>query len=168
MHLIVEEFGVFISKHQGRLRVEKQQKRLQEVPIMQLEQLLICSNGVSLSSDVVRVCAQEGIPIHFLNGRNGDDYGTLFASGLTGMALTKRAQLLAFSDQKGAQLASAFVQSKIGNQSQLLRYLAKNRKESQAELYQRLQETAQSVLDHQVAWSRAPARWRATRKADGA
>lgn len=153
MHLIVEEFGVFISKHQGRLRVEKQQKRLQEVPIMQLEQLLICSNGVGLSSDVVRVCAQEGIPIHFLNGRDGDDYGTLFASGLTGMALTKRAQLLAFNDQKGARLAYAFVQSKISNQSQLLRYLAKNRKESQPELYQQLQASAQAILDQQVGWS---------------
>ncbi|MFN8568860.1 MAG: CRISPR-associated endonuclease Cas1 [Kouleothrix sp.] len=90
MHLIVEERGVFVSKHQGRLRVEQGKQRLAEVPIMHLEQVLICSNGVGLSSDVVRACAEEGIPIHFLNGSHGDDYGTLFASGLTGMALTKR------------------------------------------------------------------------------
>ncbi len=100
MHLIVEQYGVFVSKHQGRLRVEKDKQRLAEVPIMHLEQVLICSNGVGLSSDVVRACAEEGIPIHFLNGSAGDDYGTLFASGLTGMALTKRAQLRAYEDER--------------------------------------------------------------------
>ena len=89
MHLIVEQRGCFVSKHQGRLRVEKDKQRLAEAPIMHLEQLLIVSNGVGLSSDVVRVCCEEGIPIHFLNGHDGDDYGTLFASGLTGMAILR-------------------------------------------------------------------------------
>ena len=42
MHLIVEQRGVFVSKHQGRLRVEKDKQRLAEVPIMHLEQVLIC------------------------------------------------------------------------------------------------------------------------------
>ena len=31
MHLIVEVRGTFVSKHQGRLRFEKQQQRLAEV-----------------------------------------------------------------------------------------------------------------------------------------
>ena len=41
MHLIVEARGSFVSKHQGRLRVEKDKQRLAEMPIMHLEQLLI-------------------------------------------------------------------------------------------------------------------------------
>jgi CRISPR-associated protein Cas1 len=147
MHLIVEERGSFLSKHQGRLRVEKDRQRLAEVPIMHLEQVLIVSNGVALSSDVVRACAEEGIPIHFLNGREGDDYGTLVASGLTGMALTRRAQLRAYDDERGLHLARAFAAGKIQSQASMLRYAAKYRKESDPALYQELMAAATEILD---------------------
>jgi CRISP-associated protein Cas1 len=154
MHLIVEQRGCFVSKHQGRLRVEKDKQRLAEAPIMHLEQLLIVSNGVGLSSDVVRVCCEEGIPIHFLNGHDGDDYGTLFSSGLTGMALTKRAQLRAYEDERGLALAKAFVIGKLHSQSNMLRYAAKYRKETDAELHQALQLAAIEVLDRLPAIGR--------------
>lgn len=147
MHLIVAERGSFISKHQGRLRVEKGKQRLDEVPLMHLKQVLVVSNGVGLSSDVVRVCCEEGIPIHFLNGRDGDDYGTLFASGLTGMALTKRAQLRAYEDERGLILARSFATGKIQSQSNMLRYAAKYRKEADPPLYQALMQAATEVLD---------------------
>ena len=72
MDLIVEEYGTFVAKHQGRLRVTKGKQRLAEVPLMHLGQIVICSNGVGLSSDVVKICAEKGIPIHFLNGADND------------------------------------------------------------------------------------------------
>jgi CRISPR-associated protein Cas1 len=147
MYLIVETYGAFVAKHQGRLRVEKGKERLAEVPIMHLEQVLICSDGVALSSDVVRVCATEGIPIHFLNGHDGDDYGTLVSSGLTGMALTRRAQLQAYEDRRGVQLALAFVRGKIHSQSNMLRYLVKNRREAEPTLYQEFTLAATELLD---------------------
>lgn len=147
MWLIVEQFGAFVGKHQGRLRVMQGKERLQEVPLLHLEQVLIGSDGVSLSSDVVRACAEEGIPIHFLNLDNGDDYGTLVSSGLSGMALTRRAQLRAYDDERGLQIARAFAVGKIQSQSNLLRYLAKNRKESAPELYADLTRVATEILD---------------------
>ena len=147
MHLIVEQRGTFVAKHQGRLRVTKDKERLAEVPIMHLEQVLICSDGIGLSSDVVRVCAEEGIPIHFLNHPDGNDYGTLFASGLTGMALTKRAQLRAYEDGRGLDLARTFAIGKIQSQANLLRYAAKYRKEADLALHQELMTAATEVLD---------------------
>lgn len=147
MYLIVEQRGAFLAKHQGRLRVTKDRERLAEVPIMHLEQVLICSNGVALSSDVVRVCAEEGIPIHFLNGSDGNEYGTLFASGLTGMALTKRAQLRAYDDERGLVLAKAFASGKIQSQANVLRYSAKYRKETDPALFQALSLAAIEVAD---------------------
>lgn len=147
MHLIVETFGTFVAKHQGRLRVTRDKERLAEVPLMHLEQVLICSDGVGISSDVVRACAEAGIPIHFLNGRDGDDYGTLVASGLTGMALTKRAQLHAYEDERGLVLARAFVGGKVQSQVNLLRYSAKYRKEQDSGLYEELMVAATEILD---------------------
>ncbi len=154
MHLIVEEYGAFVSKHQGRLRVEKGKQRLAEVPIMHLEQVLIVSNGVGLSSDVVRACSEEGIPIHFLNGDRDVDCGTLVHSGLTGMALTRRAQLRAYEDERGLALARAFAGGKIQNQANLLRYAAKYRKETDPALHQELTLAATEVLDHLHAVNR--------------
>lgn len=102
---------------------------------------------MGLSSDVVRACAEEGIPIHFLNGSHGDDYGTLFASGLTGMALTKRTQLRAYEDERGLILAKAFVGGKLQSQANMLRYAAKYRKAADPELHQALTLAATEVLD---------------------
>ncbi|HEY3230250.1 MAG TPA: CRISPR-associated endonuclease Cas1 [Roseiflexaceae bacterium] len=147
MQLIVDTYGTFISKHQGRLRVEKDKQRLAEVPLMHLEQVLIVSNGVGLSSDVVRACCEEGIPIHFLNGQEGADYGTLVHSGLTGMALTKRAQLRAYEDERGLALARAFASGKIQSQANMLRYAAKYRKEADPELHAALMLAAIETLD---------------------
>ncbi len=154
MHLIVDQIGSFISKHQGRLRVEKGKERLAEVPLLHLEQVVICSNGVALSSDVVRACCKEGIPIHFLNGRDGDDYGTLVHSGLTGMALTKRAQLRAYEEGRGLDLARAFASGKVQSQANLLRYIAKYRKEADPDLYAVLTTAATEVLDSLPALAR--------------
>lgn len=154
MHLIVETYGAFVAKHQGRLRVTKEKQRLAEVPLMHLEQVLICSDGVGLSSDVVRACAEEGIAIHFLNGRDGDDYGTLVHSGLTGMALTKRAQLRAYADERGLALAKAFASGKIQSQANLLRYAAKYRKAADPELHDTLSLGAIEVLDSLPAIAR--------------
>ncbi|WP_333691985.1 CRISPR-associated endonuclease Cas1 [Chloroflexus sp.] len=66
MELIVSEHGSFIGKHQGRLRVFKDNERKREVPIMHLRQVIICGNGVAISSDAARACSEEGIPIHFI------------------------------------------------------------------------------------------------------
>ncbi len=69
MELIVEGKGTFLGKHQGRLRVSREQKTVTEVPLIHLKQVIIVDNGVAVSSDVIRVCSEEGIPIHFISSR---------------------------------------------------------------------------------------------------
>lgn len=152
MELVVATFGAFVSKHQGRLRVEKKGERLAEVPLLHLEQVVIASSGVSLSSDVVRVCCEEGIPIHFVG--SGRAYGGLYSAGLTGTVLTRRAQLLAYADGRGLALARAFVIGKLRNQANLLRYMAKYRKQTDPELHAEIMLVAGEVLDHAIAVER--------------
>ena len=74
--LIIDQYGAFVSKHQGRLRVTQQERTLAEAPIMHLQRVVITGRGVSLSSDVIAACCQEGIPIHFLDSR-GQPYAGL-------------------------------------------------------------------------------------------
>lgn len=141
MELIVETHGVLVSKHQGRLRVMREKEKLQEVPLVMLEQVLITSSGVAVTSDVVRACSENGIPIHFVSG-DGRSYGTLYSSGLTGTIQTRRAQLEAYADERGATLAHAFVRGKLENQINLLRAMAKNRRENDLDCFEEIQHSA--------------------------
>jgi len=150
-HLIVDQYGAFVGKHSGRLRVTRQKDgkttKLVEAPLIHLEGVLVTGRGVGLSADAVQVCSQEGIPIHFLDSR-GRPYAALYSAGLTGTVLTRREQLLAYNDRRGLSLAKAFATGKIRNQAGFLRYAAKYRREADPQLYQTLREGAGQVLKH--------------------
>lgn len=137
MDLIVEGRGAFVGKHQGRLRVTREGKVVTEAPLIHLEHVLIVDNGVSISSDAVRVCAEEGIPIHFVGG-TGHVHAGLYSAGLTGTVLTRRAQLAAYDTARGLQLALAYVHGKLENQINLLRYVGKYRKETQPDIFREI------------------------------
>jgi len=145
--LIADEFGSHIGKYSGRLKVTKKKEVLAQAPLLHLESVTIASNGVSISADAVRACTERGIPIHFLSG-TGNPYASLYSAGLTGTVLTRRAQLAAYRDMRGVKLAVAFAGGKIENQSRLLKYVAKYRKETDVELYQELRYLWSEVIDH--------------------
>lgn len=146
-NLVVDQYGAFIGKHSGRLRVTKDKEKLAEAPLLHLEQVLVTGRGIGLSADVIRACCTEGIPIYFVDGR-GRPYAAIYAAGLTGTVLTRREQLLAYSDRRGLDLAIGFARGKITNQAGFLRYAAKYRQETDAELYQELRLRADEVQDH--------------------
>jgi CRISP-associated protein Cas1 len=147
MELIVEGKGSFIGKHQGRLRVSREQKTVTEAPLIHLQQVLIVDTGVSISSDAIRACCEEGIPIHFLS-QNGTPIAGVYAAGLTGTVLTRRAQLLAYENATGVALAKAFVAGKLENQANLLRYMAKYRKETDSALHDEMMLIAIEMRDY--------------------
>jgi CRISPR-associated protein Cas1 len=146
-HLIVDQFGAFIGKHSGRLRVTKDKETLAEAPLLHLEQVLVTGEGIGLSADTIRACCTAGIPIYFVDSR-GRPYASLYAAGLTGTVLTRREQLLAYADRRGLELALAFARGKITNQAGFLRYAAKYRQETDPELYQELRSHADQVQEH--------------------
>jgi CRISP-associated protein Cas1 len=146
MELIVEGRGTFVSKHQGRLRVSRKQKMISELPLIHLERVIIVDNSIALSSDVIRVCCEEGIPIHFLSGR-GKPVASLYSAGLTGTVLTRRGQLLAYESSRGVTAAKAMIAGKLENQANLLRYIAKYRKETEPTLHEELMLVALEMRD---------------------
>lgn len=146
-HLLVDEFGSFVAKHQGRLRVTCQGEKRQDAPIMHLETVLVTGKGVSLSSDVVAACAEEGIPIHFLDS-HGHPVGSFYSAGLAATVETRRAQLTARDDGRGLAVALAIAEGKIRNQVNLLKYMSKNRKEKEPMVFDAVRLLADDVQDH--------------------
>ena len=127
--LVVDQYGAFLGKYQGRLRVSVSGETLSEAPLMHLQRVLVSGRGVSLSSDAIAACCREGIPIHSVDSR-GKPYAGLYAAGLTGTVLSRREQLAAYLDHRGLEVGGALAWGKIANQAAFLRYLAKYRKEA--------------------------------------
>jgi len=166
-HLIVDEFGVHIGKHSERLQVMRigegapSERLLQEAPLLHLETVLVNGRGVSLSADAIEACTERGIPIFFLDSL-GKPYAALYSAGLTGTVLTRRAQLAALASdldveacgKRGVAAALAFADGKIQNQANLLRYMAKYRKETNPELYAEMDRLAGQVLAHRAELAR--------------
>ncbi len=146
-HLIADTFGTHIGKYSERLKVTQGKETLAQAPLLHLKLVLVTSRGVSISADALEACAERGIPVFFVDG-SGKHYATVYSSGLTGTVLTRRAQLLAYYDWRGLQVALNIAEGKIRNQSATLKYLAKTRKETSPELYQELQLRAGEVLDN--------------------
>ena len=146
-HLIIDEFGSFVAKHQGRLRVTCQGEKRLDAPLMHLETVLVTGKGVSLSSDVVAACAEEGIPIHFLDSR-GHPVGSFYSAGLAATVATRRAQLTALGDRRSLAVALAIAEGKIRNQVNLLKYMSKNRREKEPATFEAVRLLSDEVQDH--------------------
>ncbi len=135
--LYADVFGSHIGKHSERLMYTKDKQVLAQAPLMHLQQVIIASMGVSISADAIAECCERGIPICFLDAL-GNAYAAIYSSGLGGTVLTRRAQLSAYSDGRGAVLSLAIADAKINNQAATLKYIAKSRKESDPDRYEAL------------------------------
>jgi len=152
-HFVIDQYGAYLGKHSAQLIVNKGDEKLAQAPLIHLESVVIANRGVSLSAEAVRECTERGIPIFFISG-TGTAYASLYSAGLTGTVATRRAQLEAFKDLRGLQLVIAFGMGKLQNQSTLLKYMAKYRKETAPDIYEELRLCSDEVLDHMIEMER--------------
>jgi len=148
--LIVVEFGAMVGKHSERVRVTVKGETVIEVPLIHLRQVLIKGRGAVISTDAILACAERGIALHVVGGsaRGAQTGASLYTQGLTGTVQTRRAQLLAYQDQRAVQAGLGFARAKITNQAALLHYTARNHKQSQPALSHELRVIEHEVLDH--------------------
>lgn len=146
--LILDRYGLFLSKHSERLRVKSEGKIVEEVPLIHLDSVLVTSRGVSISSDVIEVCSERGIDVVFIAG-NGEVYGRLGSPTLVGTVKTRREQMIALGDKRGLTLGKAFALGKILNQKNVLKYFARYRKSVDPDLYSLMDRTCKRLEDHE-------------------
>lgn len=146
-HVIVSNYGCFLSKTSERLIVKEHKNVVLELPFFDIEHITVASKGVGLSTDVIQMCAEQGIPITFLSSR-GEPYALLSSPTLTATATTRREQYKALEDQRGLNLVKEIIDSKIHNQSSLLKYAAKYRKIKDLSTYAYTMDTAKKVNEH--------------------
>ncbi|MDH7578359.1 MAG: CRISPR-associated endonuclease Cas1 [Bacillota bacterium] len=135
--IFIINFGTTLGKKSERLVIKEQGKVIGEIPFRDITCLTIASRGVSLSSDVVLECIQHGIQINFLTP-SGKPCAKVTSPQLSGTVITRREQILAYNDNRGLALALAFIDGKLRNQVNVLKYFGKYRRASDPALYQEL------------------------------
>jgi CRISPR-associated protein Cas1 len=136
--LLVSGFGLFVGKKGERVVIRKGKETCGQVPLLRLQEIVIGSKGVSISADLLEELCDRGIRVAFLSG-SGRPYALLTSPLLTATVETRRAQLAAHDNERGAEIARWVVAGKLRNQEKLLRYFGKSR---EGEARRHLEETA--------------------------
>jgi CRISP-associated protein Cas1 len=129
----------------GAARPPKASADQVEVPLFRVGHIVVASNGVSISTDLIEACCERGIRLSFLT-RGGKPFAMLSSPMLTATVLTRREQLAAYGDERGVEFAKAVVRGKLGNQAALLRYFGKYLKTADHEAFAKLAEIAIGLI----------------------
>jgi CRISPR-associated protein Cas1 len=97
----------------------------EEIPLLQVGEIVLPARGVTVSTELLAEAAERGISVSFL-GRSGKPYALLSSPMLTATVSTRREQLRALDDERGAEVCRRVVAGKLRNQAGLLVYFAKS------------------------------------------
>lgn len=134
MDIFVDDFGMSVGKKSKRLVLKKKGEVIKEVPFFDISKVNITSSGVSISSDAIRECMENGIQINFLYF-NGKPYAKISSPHLGGTVKTRREQLKSYDDKRGVVLIKEIIRGKIKNQQNVLKYFARYRKQADVKMY---------------------------------
>ncbi len=96
------------------------QKVVEELPAIRITGLTLNCRGTSLSGDVIELCREKDINIHFVDGLGNVVAVVSPPDGYCGeMSLL---QVTERDKEKGLALAKMFVQGKVKNQFSMLKY----------------------------------------------
>jgi CRISPR-associated protein Cas1 len=142
--VLVDQPGAFVGKHSERLRVTVRGTVVAEHPLLDVGRVLLAGQGLAISADAVRACAERGIRVDFLSGR-GEPYASLFSPVPNATAATRRAQLAAPDNGRAATLVAAIAAAKMTNQANVLKYAVKNWRVARPDLFEDVRALADEV-----------------------
>jgi CRISPR-associated protein Cas1 len=157
-HVIVTGFGCWLGKKSERLAVRRGDgKVLYQFPLLRLQEVIVGSRGISVTTDLIDELCQRGIRLSLLKYGDSQPYAMVTSPMLTATVETRRAQLAAYSDVRGLDLTKAIVEGKIRNQAKLLKYFGKHLSTTSPDAFR--------ALEGQV--DRLAAEWRRCRAVAG-
>ncbi len=124
--LVLSDYGNFLGRHLKRLVVKKGNAKPKEFAVSKVKHILVLNQAVTISSAAIHLCSQNNIPIDFLDFQ-GKPFARLAAPEQPAWRFGLY-QLEAQKNCKSLILARTFVEGKIRNQTNLMKYFSKYRK----------------------------------------
>ncbi len=126
--LIISDYGVRIRFRDGVFVIENKSLK-KTIPPMNIDQLIIATGGVSITSKAIRKAMSLGIDVVFLDSR-GEPVGRIYPVYINRTVETRRMQYKAFNTDKKYDVINAIIYAKITNQAGLLKryyYITRNK-----------------------------------------
>lgn len=126
-HIYIDDYGTFLGKTSARLTISQNGQLRQEIALSRIKSINILKGGISLSSDLIEVCAARGIKIFFLDFK-GVAHTSLSSTASHAVANVRRAQFLTIESDYAKEMAKALILGKLKNQRATLQYFYKYQK----------------------------------------
>ena len=124
--VVIESRGVFVGKSRENLVVKKRGVRILDFPLQKLQTVNVVAKGITISSDIILHCNKASIPIFFSDWQGLPE--CVIQSPMAGDPTLGLMQLQILHEGHGAlELAKEFVEGKIRNQINLLKYYGRHR-----------------------------------------
>lgn len=117
--MIISGYGIRLRYRKGLILVESKNGN-QEMPLFDIDQVVIATSGVWFSSKLVRKLIENGVDLVILDSR-GMPAGRVYPPYVSRTVETRRMQYLAHRDWRGVHVVKEIVYSKLANQAGLLR-----------------------------------------------
>jgi len=143
MKIFLDDFGIFLGRKRNRFVVKKAGE-IKEIVADDVDSIICCSSGVAFSASALDLAVQNNIQVVFARYR-GWPYGILMPASMTGSVRARREQFMAYNDERSFILAKKFITGKLVNQANFLKLMAKNRRQTDAGLAERLYESGKLI-----------------------
>ena len=143
MKIFLDDFGIFLGRKRNRFIVKKAGE-VKEIVADDVDSILCCSSGVAFSSSALDLAVENNIQVVFAR-YSGWPYAVLMPASMTGSVRARREQFIAYNDERSLILAKKFIAGKLGNQANFLKLMAKNRRQTDSGLAERLYESGKLI-----------------------
>lgn len=143
MQIFLDDFGIFLGRKRNRF-VIKREGEAKEIVADDVDSIICCSSGVAMSASALHLAVKNNIQVVFAR-YGGWPYAVLMPASLTGSVKARREQFLAYNDERGFIIAKRFVSGKLMNQANLLKLMAKNRRQTNPALAKKLYEAGRAI-----------------------
>lgn len=122
-HLHIDGYGISLGITKNHVSIKEHGKKIRKFPVINLKQITIASNATSVSTKLIKYCADHNIAVDFVNKR-GMAYAKIYHYQSTHDRLWIK-QMKHSSDESAFEIARLFVMAKINNQLKLIKYFSK-------------------------------------------
>ncbi|RLF00256.1 MAG: CRISPR-associated endonuclease Cas1 [Thermoprotei archaeon] len=122
--LVVDSYGVFVGKKGDRIVVRRRGEKVCEEPAGSVDLIRLSCRGVCVSLDLLELVLRYGIDL-VVASRSGVPLALLVPFRAGSSIRTRREQYWAYRDDRGAFLAKAFIEGKVRNQANFLKYIVR-------------------------------------------
>jgi CRISPR-associated protein Cas1 len=143
MKIVLDEFGVFLGRKRNRFVIRKEGEK-KEIVADDVDSIICCSSGVAVSASALNLAVKNNIQVVFAR-YGGWPYAVLMPASMTGSVRARREQFIAYNDERGFVLAKRFIAGKLVNQANLLKLMAKNRRQTNPTLAERLYKAGKAI-----------------------